>query len=54
MTTIVLVIIGVLAVLLGVFSWRFENCGTTPTPKTDVMQQDKDTKEEAETGSVVK
>ena len=31
MTTIILVIIGILAVGLAVFSWRFENCGTVDT-----------------------
>lgn len=35
MTTIILVIVGVLAIALAVFSWRFENCGTVDTQQTE-------------------
>lgn len=38
MTTIILVIIGILAVGLAVFSWRFGNCGTVDTQQTESVQ----------------
>lgn len=38
MTTIILVIIGILAIGLAVFSWRFENCGTVDTQQTESVQ----------------
>lgn len=38
MTTIILVIVGILAIGLAVFSWRFENCGTVNTQQTQSVQ----------------
>lgn len=38
MTTIILVIVGVLAIALAVFSWRFENCGTVDAQQTESVQ----------------
>ena len=37
MTTIILVILGILAVGLAVFSWRFENCGTVDTQQPESL-----------------
>ena len=38
MTTIILVIVGILSVVLAVFSWRFENCGTVDAQQTESVQ----------------
>lgn len=40
MTTIILVIVGILAVGLAVFSWRFENCGTVDAQQTESDQRE--------------